>query len=887
MCRHDGHIRFLRYDANHRLVEEIDFGGNKTLYERDAFGRIVAITDPTGAITRFEYEDIVGHGFHEPARVIRPDGVAAHARGAGDRLTRTMTDGEGRTSTVRSDAFGNMTEVVDASGSTVRFHYDGQERLVRVTNQTGLDWTFERDGAGRVVREHDFSGLETRYEYDKVDRLVASTHSDRTIRRYAWDGSNLLTRQTVRLPDGDVRETSYRYDDRGLLVEARNADAWLQFERDALGRVTAEITDSHRIESDFDCCGNRTERRIVASERCDPGRAESDVEEALRAIAAINAERESKRRPRDPGEVIARAAFHFPMGGLRSLRLGEHAPLRFERDARGYEVRHTNDRGFDVAQEHDEVGQLVAQRSAASSGVPSLASPSDPAPALDRIERRYEWSRAYEPTTIDDAIWGERRFAYNRDGQVASASHGDGAVERFDYDHALNLVAAGGGRPPAADDRLPGRPLDAAANLHSFTTAPGGRIDTARGPNGERVTLVHDERSRLVRRRVERDGFRMREWRYRWEDERLVACTTPEGERWSYGYDAFARRAWKRREDAPTGEGRLARSKRVARIDYVWDGDTVALEIARNADGGAIARTEWVHEPDGFAPLAKRTLLGDGPDAVHYAVTDHLGTPRELVGEDGAIAWARDHTVWGATRGERAANDNLPDGPSPPRIILTGTGPAIASPEAPQTMSHLHPCPIGFPGQWSDPETGLSYNRHRHYDALTGQYASPDPIGILGGTRSHSYVISSSYETDPFGLQRQPCCCGLIRYRIREGLTPQPGARATAIARAWRLEQRLVEATGYGTVDWTAAQRTQLLSTGSVTGFTGHHINNVAQFPAWQADPRNIVFLSNSPNGGEHLNSLQGHRGAWQNETSGRLIDREAMIQRHEREQEC
>ncbi|MEI7159585.1 RHS repeat-associated core domain-containing protein, partial [Pectobacterium parmentieri] len=27
-------------------------------------------------------------------------------------------------------------------------------------------------------------------------------------------------------------------------------------------------------------------------------------------------------------------------------------------------------------------------------------------------------------------------------------------------------------------------------------------------------------------------------------------------------------------------------------------------------------------------------------------------------------------------------------------------------------------------------ETGLYYNRHRYYDAESGQYLSPDPIGL-------------------------------------------------------------------------------------------------------------------------------------------------------------
>ncbi|WP_080406839.1 hypothetical protein [Burkholderia ubonensis] len=85
---------------------------------------------------------------------------------------------------------------------------------------------------------------------------------------------------------------------------------------------------------------------------------------------------------------------------------------------------------------------------------------------------------------------------------------------------------------------------------------------------------------------------------------------------------------------------------------------------------------------------------------------------------------------------------------------------------------------------------------------------------------------------------------------------------------------------------WTPAQVDELLSPGKVSGYTGHHINNVESNPAWAGDPRNIVFLSNGPNGGDHLNSLQGHRGNYQNATSGRLIDRSEMINQHQRANE-
>ena len=126
-----------------------------------------------------------------------------------------------------------------------------------------------------------------------------------------------------------------------------------------------------------------------------------------------------------------------------------------------------------------------------------------------------------------------------------------------------------------------------------------------------------------------------------------------------------------------------------------------------------------------------------------------------------------------------------------------------------------------------------------------------------------------------------------VTYKINPDLTPQVGTRATAINRAWKQEQELVILTGKGTRNWTKNEIQELINTGKVDGYTGHHRNNVAQYPDWKGDPRNIDFLSNTPNGGDHLNSLQGHNnnpnstsGNYQNSTNGRLIDREAMINR-------
>ena len=96
-------------------------------------------------------------------------------------------------------------------------------------------------------------------------------------------------------------------------------------------------------------------------------------------------------------------------------------------------------------------------------------------------------------------------------------------------------------------------------------------------------------------------------------------------------------------------------------------------------------------EPGTFAPLAK--MEGEKRYGV---VTDHLGTPRMMADEAGALAWKAQLDVYGV-----AQND----------VALTG-------------------CPWRWPGQYEDEETGLFYNRFRYYDPEAGRYVSQDPIGL-------------------------------------------------------------------------------------------------------------------------------------------------------------
>ncbi|WP_241833871.1 RHS repeat-associated core domain-containing protein [Salinivibrio sp. MA440] len=151
------------------------------------------------------------------------------------------------------------------------------------------------------------------------------------------------------------------------------------------------------------------------------------------------------------------------------------------------------------------------------------------------------------------------------------------------------------------------------------------------------------------------------------------------------------------------------------------------------ADGQVLQQTEYLYEPGSFRPMAQVTHHNQGSE-LHYIVTDHAGTPQELCNEQGDIVWRGEQALWGHYHGqsqrhwqrrEEAANDSIQ-------------------------------CDLRYQGQIEDSESGLYYNVNRYYDADSGQYLSPDPIGFAGGLRPQAYVVNPLEWVDPLGLAKCP-----------------------------------------------------------------------------------------------------------------------------------
>jgi RHS repeat-associated protein len=313
-------------------------------------------------------------------------------------------------------------------------------------------------------------------------------------------------------------------------------------------------------------------------------------------------------------------------------------------------------------------------------------------------QRSYTYRPDGNLTAVDDPRAGTRRIDLDPRGRVTGV-HATDWSERYAYDALGNLTDA---EWPSPDDATQGR--------RDYT---GTLVRTA-----GRTHYEYDAQGRVVRKRQHLLTGGWREWTFTWDaDDRLTEAVTPDGSRWRYRYDALGRRIAKQRL---TDSGDVAEQ-----TTFTWDDARLAEQVHSAPEASAEATT-WDYQPDTHLPLTQLRrqsddLTQDQVDAVFHAiVTDLVGAPTELVTAEGQIAWHTATSLWGAI---------------------------VADPDAGTD------CPLRFPGQYHDPETGLDYNLNRYYDPEIGRYLSADPLGLPPAPDDYAYVPNPTGWIDPLGLE--------------------------------------------------------------------------------------------------------------------------------------
>ena len=162
---------------------------------------------------------------------------------------------------------------------------------------------------------------------------------------------------------------------------------------------------------------------------------------------------------------------------------------------------------------------------------------------------------------------------------------------------------------------------------------------------------------------------------------------------------------------------------------FVYDGDQIAAQF--QATGTATpTMTHRYFWGLGVDELLRRTTW---PQARRSgALTDHLGSVRDLVDSAGTLRKHASYDAFGNVQGEQffdAAGNEL----------------SASDTNAVDTL-------FGYTGRPYDDETGLQ--NHRWYDSETGRWISQDPIGFAAGDGNlYRYVGNGSTGAiDPSGL---------------------------------------------------------------------------------------------------------------------------------------
>lgn len=691
--------------AEDRRVRWTQPGGMVTEYGYDHRGALIAVTDSLGRSTRLDYDEhgrligVFGEGRpsfryehdeeHNIVKIVNAyGGVATNTFDPLGRLV-SHTEPRGYTTRYEYDLLGQLVEARETDGAVSRWTYDALGKVVETRSPSGwvrttkysgtgvpvsfslgegTNWDFINDVNEELRAARNPRGEKYEFRRDRTGRITETVGFDGVVTRYQTGKNELVSR--IEYEDETWREFSY--DGRGDLVEERSPHATCTIGRDEFGRTVEATLAEHsgKVVARFE----RGVDAQLESESLNERNVKYEIDSKRRRVARILPNGETTRYGYDEA------------GGLAFL---EHEGFRvsFERDKAGLEVRRRFHRsGVQILTAHDHRQRAVRRTVVDRNGV-------------ELIDRRFEYDPADRLTAMHDSRHGSFTYSHDQFGRIVGA-RGPGLDESYEHDATGSVVGvhAGGAREP-------------------WTIGRGGKV--VRTPFAE---YHYDSRGRRTRR------VGLKNWkpdgtatRYAWDcRDQLREVELPGGTRVLFTYDAFGRRV--RKEIIPPMPDPLTLPQ-VRVVEYVWEQDTLAMEIDSERGTRVYVLGAAVHEP----------ILQSSGGRVDVFVNDQMRSPVDVIAPDGTIAWSAPRSPWGRVLGAAAA-----------------------------------PMPFRMLGQYEDEETGLRYVRFRYFDPEIAAWISPDPVGVQGGWNLHAFNGNPTCHADILGLV--PCGgWGNIKYKVENG----------------------------------------------------------------------------------------------------------------------
>ncbi|EQZ01952.1 protein rhsD [Escherichia coli UMEA 3318-1] len=749
-------VRYRYDDAHSELpATTTDATGSTRQMTWSRYGQLLAFTDCSGYQTRYEYDR-----FGQMTAVHREEGISLYRRYDNRGRLTSVKDAQGRETRYEYNAAGDLTAVITPDGNRSETQYDAWGKAVSTT-QGGLTRSMEYDAAGRVISLTNENGSHSVFSYDALDRLVQQGGFDGRTQRYHYDLTGKLTQSE---DEGLVILWYYDESDR-ITHRTVNGEPAEQWQYDGHGWLTdiSHLSEGHRVAVHY---GYDDKGRLTGECQTVENPETGELLWQHETKHAYNEQGLANRVTPDslpPVEWLT-----YGSGYLAGMKLGGTPLVEYTRDrlhretVRSFGSMAGSNAAYELTSTYTPAGQLQSQH------LNSLV-----------YDRDYGWSDNGDLVRISGPRQ-TREYGYSATGRLES-------VRTLAPDLDIRIPYA----TDPAGNRLPDPELHPDSTL---TVWPDNRI-----AEDAHYVYRHDEYGRLTEKTdripagvIRTDDERTHHYHYDSQHRLVFYTRIQHGEplvESRYLYDPLgrrmAKRVWRRERDL-TGWMSLSRKPEVTW--YGWDGDRLTTVQTDTT------RIQTVYEPGSFTPLIRvetengerekaqrrslaETLQQEGSEnghgvvfpaelvrlldrleeeiradrvssesrawlaqcgltveqlarqvepeytparKVHFYHCDHRGLPLALISEDGNTAWRGEYDEWGNQLNE-------------------------------ENPHHLHQ-PYRLPGQQHDEESGLYYNRHRHYDPLQGRYITPDPIGLRGGWNMYQYPLNPIQVIDPMGL---------------------------------------------------------------------------------------------------------------------------------------
>jgi RHS repeat-associated protein len=704
-----GDVGSVEVDALGRTSRVTEADGTTLSFTHDDAGRIVELrNENTQDVWTYAYDSATDR---MAQRIDPAHGVFRYVYDVDGRLIRRR-DPVGGTFTITPNvqtgvSWGLPTSVLDPLGRETLFEYDARGNLAKLTAPGGVVTLVQADVTGRAVRATEPAGVVHSLTWDSYSgetKHVVGDAADGFVTTYqrtlaiGWTdvGSHVPASAIDEATDGMGRTWTWARNEGFQVVHAvtpGDGDVRQTFD-DLWRRVTRSTSDGSTEHQELDAAG-RLSRRWFSGPAAGWS-VELSYDEVGR-IAKLVDPKQTETRTFEPGWGWSTMTVQ-PASGMPAAA---QFILKRNRSSAGVCRQTIEPTMFFLHTDFDGIVTLVERETVNQAG-----------------SRHDLWKltpdAARKPSRIDRANGVSSVYHYDLAGRVDKQTESGGNAElsmSWTFDTAgrpVSVTFDGGTRTYAYDAQ--GRLAACSDTGESYSHDKAGARATAKGQ-----AYTRDARGRLVS-----DGFH------------------------DYGYDELGRRTSRTRKADPSD-----------RTEFVWGAGGLLSQVRRGPAGAASIVASFEYDGSGRR-IRKVTangtwLYGYLPDSDRLArMVDPAGNEWHFVYAARSAAWSAAVSTTGAVRFTHVD----PYG----RVVALSdeTGKVEALHEgcygqrfAPVSMTGPE---IGFHGMVFDTETGLYIAGGRYYDPETGEFLSPDPNGIEGGTDPWGYAGGNPVlQRDPNG----------------------------------------------------------------------------------------------------------------------------------------